>query len=159
LFLPTLKVPLTTSFKFSLDSADHKSDVFILHEELSNLDIDSLVTHYGGNPELVSNAEVKSVTLKAKSPEGTDLSFLESSYLTIFSETLDETVVAEFSETGSSGTEITYDLTSEAANVIEYISNEDAYTLRLYGKIAPPIPVGKVELLLEIEWEFLVNPF
>lgn len=159
LFLPTLKVPLTTSFNFSIDSSDLKSNLYILHEEVSSMDIDSLVTHYGGNPDLLSSVEILSVTLTANKPEGTDLSFLDSSYVSISSAALDETVVADFSELGSSGTEITYSITNEAANVIDYIADADAYTVRIYGEIAPPMPVKKVELLLEIEWEFLVNPF
>jgi hypothetical protein len=76
LLMPTLKVPLTTITNFNIDSTDLKSDVFILHEEVSNMDIDSLITLYGGNPDLVSNAEIKSVKLMVKEPEGTDLSFL-----------------------------------------------------------------------------------
>lgn len=159
LLMPTLKVPLTTITNFNIDSTDLKSDVFILHEEVSNMDIDSLITIYGGNPDLVSNAEIKSVKLMVKEPEGTDLSFLGSSYVTILSETLDETVVAESSEIGLSGTEITYVLTAESGNVIAYISTNDYYTLRIYGTINSPIPVDRVELMLEIEWEFLVNPF
>jgi len=159
LFLPTLKVPLTTTVNFNIDSSDNKSDVYILHEEVSNLNIDSLITHYGGNPGLVSNAEIKSVKLIVEEPEGTDLSFLVSSYVTILSETLEETVVAESSELGLSGAEIAYKLTPESGNVIDYISASDYYTLRIYGAINPPMPVGRVEVLLEIEWEFLVNPF
>lgn len=159
LLMPTLKVPLTTTTNFNIDSTDLKSDVFILHEEVSNMDIDSLITHYGGNPDLVSNAEIKSVKLTAEQPEGTDLSFLVSSYVTISSETLEETVVAESSDVRLSETEITYVLTAESGNVIDYISANNYYTLRIYGTITPPMPVGRVELLLEIEWEFLVNPF
>jgi hypothetical protein len=50
-------------------------------------------------------------------------------------------------------------LTAESGNVIAYISTNDYYTLRIYGTITSPIPVDRVELMLEIEWEFLVNPF
>jgi hypothetical protein len=159
LLMPTLKVPLTTITNFNIDSTDLKSDVFILHEEVSNMDIDSLIKHYGGNPDLVSNAEIKSVKLTVEEPEGTDLSFLVSSYVTISSEILEETVVAESSDVRLSGAEITYVLTAESGNVIDYISSNDYYTLRIYGSITPPMPVGRVDLMLEIEWEFLVNPF
>jgi len=159
LLLPTLKVPHTTITNFNLYSTDIKFGVFILHEEVSNLDIDSLITHYGGNPDLVSKAEIKSVKLIAGEPEGTNLSFLVSSYVTILSETLEETVVAESSEVRLSGGEIAYTLTAESGNVIDYISETDYYTLRIYGSITPPMPVDKVELTLEVEWEFLVNPF
>lgn len=156
---PTLKIPYNTTFSFQIDSADYKSDVVILYEKEASLDIDSLIVHYGGNPELMTNAEIQSITLRVLEPEGTDISFLASSHVSILSDTFEDAVVARSSDIGLSGTEITYDLTPEAGNVLAYTFESEVYTIRIYGMMASPLPVESIQLQVEIKWEFSVTPF
>lgn len=156
---PTLKVPVTTKIDFHIDSLRFKSELILMHEETINLDIDSLIRHYDGNPDLIKNAVIKSVTLTVLEPEDVELSFLESSTVSVSTPSFEEVVVATAANDSLSAREITYILTNEAGNVLQLLSTEDDLTIRIYGLFAEPLPVSTVDLLMEIQWEVAVDPF
>jgi hypothetical protein len=156
---PTLKVPITTKIDFHIDSLRFKSELVLIHEETINMDIDSLIRHYEGNPDLIKNALVKSVTLKVLHPEGSELSFLESSSVSVLAPAFEEVVIATATHNTSAAGEITYILTEAAGNVLQLISSEDDLIIRIYGLVAGPVPVNIIDLLMEIQWEVAVDPF
>jgi hypothetical protein len=156
---PTLKVPITTKIDFHIDSLRFKSELVLIHEETINMDIDSLIRHYEGNPDLIKNALVKSVTLKVLHPEGSELSFLESSSVSVLAPAFEEVVIATATHNTSVAGEITYILTEAAGNVLQLISSEDDLIIRIYGLVAGPVPVNIIDLLMEIQWEVAVDPF
>lgn len=159
LLKPTLKIPVTTKIDFHIDSSRFKSELVLIHEETINIDIDSLIRHYDGNPDLIKNAEIKSVTLLVIEPEDVELSFLDSSTVSVSTLTLEEVVVATAANDSLSATEITYILSEEAGNVLQLLTTEEDVTVRIYGLFAEPIPVNTVGLIMEIQWELAVDPF
>lgn len=159
LLKPTLKIPVTTKFDIQIDSLRFKTELVLIHEETFNIDIDSLIRHYDGNPDLIKNAEIKSVTLLVIDPEDVELSFLESSTISVSTLTLEEVVVATAANDSLSATEITYILSEDAGNVIHLLTTDENVTIRMYGLFAAPIPVNTVGLVMEIQWEIAVDPF
>lgn len=159
LLKPTLKIPVTTKFDIQIDSLRFKTELVLIHEETINIDIDSLIRHYDGNPDLIRNAEIKSVTLLVIEPEDVELSFLESSLVSVSTLTLEEMVVATAANDSLSATEITYILSEDAGNVLQLLTAEENVTVRMYGLFGAPIPVNTVGLAMEIQWELAVDPF
>jgi hypothetical protein len=159
LLKPTLRVPYTTSIRFDIDSSDFKSDIFLLHEETVKMDIDSLIRHYGGNPDQISGSAIRSVTLVLVEPVESNLSFLESSHVSISSESLEETIIARSSDTLASETSLTYELNPAATEMPEIIQAGEECTVYIYGKLNPPLAIRKFDFVLEIEWVFSVIPF
>ena len=130
---------------FSVDSMAYlpKSEVILFRKTLS-INIDSIISKH--ELDGIENAKFETVILEIESPDNGNFNWLSTGRVTVSAMDLSETEIASTTSIPTDSRSIEFVLTNK--EVLSTIK-ADSFTLKLYGDVAPPIPVKTLQMVLE----------
>jgi hypothetical protein len=139
---------------FTVDSVAflQKSEV-LLFQKILSINIDSIISKH--ELDGIENAQFETVMLNIESPDGVNFNWFTSGRVTVSSMDLSETEIASTTSVPNDSRSIEFVLTNK--EVLSTIK-ADRFTLKLYGKVAPPIPARTLQMVLESKIKMRVLP-
>jgi hypothetical protein len=140
--------------RFTLDSVDFftKTEHLLLSHP-GNINIDSIVEEY--NISGISSIKFEYIRLEIESPEQADLSWLNSSRITMSAESVEETQIADISSISPGTRMAEYELSDTN---VEPVMSTGHFILNVYGDVSPPIPVENMVLVMKSKIIIRVQP-
>lgn len=140
--------------RFTLDSIDffNKTEHLLLSHP-GTINIDSIVEEY--NISGISSIKFEFIRLEIESPEQVDLSWLNSSRISMSAESVSETQIAEIVSISPGTRMAEYELSDTN---VEPIMSTGEFIMNVYGDVSPPIPAENMVLVMKSKIKIRVQP-
>ncbi len=152
----SLKVPVTKEFEFRIDSINLKSSEALLFQTQVSINLDSIITAYGGDPEIIKKGQLKSVTFKILEPPTLNFNFISSLRVNIQRPTQNAVDVATAQNSTPGSRELTF-VINQSQDALDYLKQGSNFFIRLYGVKNAPMPAKTGRLSLKLNWELTVK--
>jgi hypothetical protein len=140
--------------RFTLDSIDFFSKTeHLLLSHPAYINIDSIVEEY--NISGISKIKFEYVRIEIESPEQVDLSWLNSSRITLSAESVEETQIAQLSSLSPGSRMAEFELSDTN---VEPVMSTGHFMMNVYGDVSPPIPAENMVLLMKSKIIIRVQP-
>lgn len=141
---------------FSLDSTTYQPKAeMLLYQRSMDINIDSIINTH--KLDGIENAKFESVLLQIETAGTHRATFgwLASGRITVSAKDLNETEVASISEVPANARSIEMEVTNAD---ITSIVKKGSFMLKIYGSIAPPLPIETLDLTLKSNIKMRVAP-